>query len=74
MFDSSLQKLTETGILGVLLVIALITIVFLYKENKKEREDRLNDLKFYSSQDRLFMAQTKETLENVLSLIRGNKQ
>jgi len=74
MAESTLQQLAETGILGLLLVIALITIVFLYKENKKERDDRLNDLKLYNSEDKLFIAQIKETLENVLSLIRGNQK
>ena len=71
MIDAALNKLIETGILGVLLVITLVTIFFLYKENKKERDDRLIDLKEYTNEDRLFIAQIKETLENVLTLLRG---
>lgn len=68
-----LSKLAETGLLGILLVIALGTIGFLYRENKTERDARLNDLTKYSETDKLFIAQIKETLENILSLIRGSK-
>lgn len=73
-FDSSLQRLVDSGILGVLLVIALLTIAFLYNENKKERQERLNDLKGYTSTDQLFIAQIKETIENILTLIRGTQK
>ncbi len=72
--DVALQRLVDSGILGVLLVLSLITISFLYNENKKERESRLNDLKQYSTNDQLFIAQIKQTLENILDLIRGSNK
>lgn len=72
--DNALDHLIDAGILGALLVITLIVIAFLYRENKKEREDRLVDLKEYTNEDRLFIAQIKETLENVLALLRGTQK
>lgn len=80
--DSALKSLLETGILGVMLVITISAIIFLYKENQKEKADRLADLKQYTNEDRLFIAQIKEmlanvlelnksTLENVLKLLKG---
>lgn len=71
--DSSLQKLAETGLLGLLLVIALLTIGFLYRENKNERNARLADLKEVNLPSEALIKEIKLALENILSLIR-NKQ
>ena len=72
--DNALNHLLDAGILGVLLVITLIAIAFLYRENQKEKDDRLADLKEYTNENRLFIAQIKETLENMLALLRGNRK
>ena len=72
--DTAINQILNAGLLGALLVIALIAVVFLYKENKQERLDRLNDLKEYTKEDRLFIAEIKETLKNVLALLRGNQK
>ena len=68
--ENSLSKLAETGLLGVLLVIAFITIGFLYKEAKNERESRLKDLQEYTKTDRAFINEIKQTLDSILSLLR----
>jgi hypothetical protein len=68
--ENSLSKLAETGLLGVLLVITLVTIGFLYKEAKSEREARLKDLQEYTKTDRVFINEIKQTLDNILSLLR----
>ena len=72
--ESALDKIVGTGTLGALLVVSFIVIYFLYKENKGLQDARLNDLKLYTNEDKLFIAQIKETLENVLALIRGEKK
>lgn len=67
----NIQQLAETGLLGLLLAISLIVIAFLYRENKKEREDRLQDLQEFAQTDRTFINEMKQTLENILALLRG---
>jgi len=71
--ETLLNQLAETGLMGILLVLALIVIAFLYRENKKEREDRLSDLQEFSKTDRTFINEMKQTLENILALLRGQK-
>ena len=68
MIDNALNELVKMGVLGVLLVISLIVNYFLGKEYKNQTEGRLTDLKQYTNEDKLFIAQIKVTLANVLEL------
>lgn len=68
-----LQSLAEKGILGLLLVIALITIFFLYKETKIERNDRLTDMKDVWQKDVEYRAELKNLIQSILDLLRVKK-
>ena len=73
MIEEYIQKLAEAGILGILLVIALVAIFTLYKECKTERDARLEDLKAYTSDDKKFIVEIKAILEQILNSIKGDK-
>ena len=77
MIDEYITQLAENGLLGILLVIALITIYFLYKENKAKDEkieegknDRIDDLKATLNVNTTFMLEQKESLKNIQALIK----
>jgi len=69
--ESALQQILESGLLGAMLVICLITIFYLYRELGKERTERLADLKEVWKGDLVFREQIKQTLENITELLRG---
>ena len=71
--DTALQNILETGLLGALLVLALITIFYLFKELRNERLSRLTDLKEIWQGDITFREQIKNTLDTIISLLRGNQ-
>jgi len=71
MNTEALNQILETGLLGALLVMALATIFYLFKELRKERFDRLTDLKEVWQGDLVFREQIKQTLENITELLRG---
>jgi O-antigen ligase len=68
-----LQSLAEKGILGLLLVIALIAIFFLYKETKIERNDRLTDMKDVWQKDVEYRAELKNLIQSILDILRVKK-
>lgn len=69
--ESAIQQILETGLLGALLVLALVTIFYLFKELRAERQSRLDDLKEVWKGDLVFRGQIKQTLENITELLRG---
>lgn len=71
--ETSITQLGQYGLLGILLVISLLTIGFLYRENKQERNARLADLKEVSVTNAAFIKEVKTYMENILSLIRIKK-
>lgn len=73
MTESLLQSLAENGILGLLLAISLIAIFFLYKEAKKERADRLTDMKDVWTKDVEYRAEIKTLIQNILDIIKVKK-
>ena len=68
---TAFQQVLETGLLGALLVLALFTIVYLFRELRTERQSRLEDLKEVWKGDLVFREQIKQTLENITELLRG---
>ena len=68
-----LAPLAEKGLLGLLLVIALGTIYFLYKEAKTERNDRLSDMKEVWQKDVEYRAELKNLIQTILDLLRVKK-
>jgi len=43
--ENQLEKLAESGVLGILLVLAIVAIIMLYKEIRSLQEKRIEDLK-----------------------------
>ena len=73
MTESALQRIIESGILGALLVIAFVVIFFLYKETKKERNDRLSEMKDVWQKDVEYRAELKNLIQSILDLLRIKK-
>lgn len=71
MNTEALNQILETGLLGALLVMSLFAVFYLFKELRKERFDRLTDLKEVWKGDLVFREQIKQTLENITELLRG---
>lgn len=68
--DSALIQILESGIVGAMLVICLIAIGFLYRENQKIRDARLQDLKDVWAKDMEMRSEIKSLLENILQILR----
>jgi hypothetical protein len=45
----------------------------MYRENKNEREARLKDLQEFSKTDKTFIEEIRQTLENILTLLKGKQ-
>jgi len=73
MIDELLTSLAGNGILGVLLVIAMFCIFFLYKESKQERNDRLKDMKEVWQADVKFREELKVLLDSILEILKSKK-
>lgn len=71
--ESALQQILESGLLGAMLVLALIAVGFLFRELQKERTNRLEDLKEIWRGDLAFREQIKQTLENITALLSKGK-
>jgi hypothetical protein len=56
-----------------MLVLALLAIYFLYKEAKKEREDRLVDMKNVWQKDVEYRAELRNLIQTILDLLRLKK-
>lgn len=72
--NDALTRLIESGIIGALLVLAIIAIVFLYRENQKIREARLQDLKDVWAKDMEMRKEIKYLLDNILQILRGKEK
>jgi uncharacterized membrane protein len=66
-----LPQIAQQGILGVLLVIALITIYFLYRENKTLQEKRIADLMANKETLGRLAESTKQTVDTILTLVQS---
>lgn len=73
MNEQLLTKLAEQGILGLLLVLALLAIVFLFKELKKERDARLQDLRDIFKSNLEWRGELKSLLDNIFDILRAKK-
>ena len=73
MTDELLKNIATQGLLGILLVLALITIFFLYKEIRNERNARLEDMKAVWQDDVRFRAELKALSASILDILRSKK-
>lgn len=69
-----LTELAGQGLLGILLVLALYTVITLYKEIKAEREARLEDMKEVWTEDVKFRSEIKSLIQNILDILRGQSK
>lgn len=70
---SGLEKLAENGLLGLLLMISITALVFLYKEIKSLQEKRIQDLK--ESRDAIVnpLTSLQKTAERTLTIVENLK-
>jgi len=73
MMENLLEELSENGVLGILLAISMFCIFFLYKEAKKERDDRLKDMKEVWQADVNFRSELKVLLDSILEILKNKK-
>ena len=73
MTNQLLETIAGQGLPGTLLVLALITIFFLYKETKSERNARLKDIKEVWQEDIRFRSELKSLLDSILETLRSRK-
>ena len=71
MTEGILKNIATQGILGGFLVLALLTIFFLYKEIRKEKEARIEDLKSILQTDIKYKAELKSLLDTILEILRS---
>jgi len=68
-----MEKLAESGMLGVLLVISLTAVYFLYREIQRVQDERIKDLKEARDSISEPLDAVKRTVELVLDRISSNK-
>ena len=73
MTSQLLETIANQGLSGTLLVLALVTVFFLYKETKSERNARLKDIKEVWQEDIRFRSELKSLLDSILETLRSRK-
>jgi len=73
MTNQLLETIANQGLSGTLLVLALVTIFFLYKETKSERNARLKEIKEVWQEDVKFKLELKALLGTILETLRSKK-
>jgi len=73
MTNQLFETIAGQGLSGTLLVLALITIFFLYKETKSERNARLKDIEEVWREDIRFREELKTLLASILEILRSKK-
>lgn len=68
-----INQLAQTGILGLLLALAIVAIVFLYRENNRIQEKRISDLK--EARDLIMepLRGIQQTAEKTLQIVEALK-
>ena len=74
MTNEVLTTIAKEGLLGLLLATALITICFLYRETKKERDNRLEDIKEVWAEDMKFKGEIRSLIQSILDILRSGKK
>ena len=73
MIDEILKTIATQGILGIFLVLALVAIVYLYKELAREKAARIDDLKSILQTDIKYKVELKGLLDTILEILRNRK-
>lgn len=63
------QQLADQGILGLLLALALIAVVYLYKDLKKERTARIEDMREIAQNDIRYRNELKTLLNKIIEIV-----
>ena len=73
MTNQLFETIAGQGLSGILLALALVTIFFLYKETKSERNARLKDIEEVWREDIRFREELKTLLASILEILRSKK-
>jgi len=68
----ALKAIIESGLLGALLVVALLTVAFMYRENKALQEKRIDDLRIARDAIAEPLGAVKRTVELILDAVQDN--
>ncbi len=68
----ALKAIIESGLLGALLVVALLTVAFMYRENKALQEKRIDDLRIARDAIVEPLGAVKRTVELILDAVQDN--
>lgn len=68
----ALKAIIESGLLGALLVVALLTVAFMYRENKALQEKRIDDLRTARDAIAEPLGAVKRTVELILDAVQDN--
>lgn len=71
--ETALQQLTESGILGILLVIAFSAVLYLYREVAKITAERIADYKEVIDKTQQAQAEQRQLLIQIVDLIKNAK-
>ena len=71
--EKILETIATQGLLGCFLVLALGTIFYLYKECRKEKDSRIEDLKSILESSDKYKTELKGTLDIILEILRSKK-
>ena len=74
MTEQLLKTLAEHGVLGIMLVITLITIFFLYKEKDKSDKKHFEDMKLIWQEDMKQMGEFRNLFQRVWDFLMGQKE
>ena len=74
MNEPFLSDLAQNGILGLLLTLAILGLIFFYREIKNERKERLDDLKEIWEKDLQYRQEIKNLINSIFELLRGKQQ
>lgn len=68
--ESAIGTIIESGLLGALLVVSILTVGYLYREVKAERIARYTDLREIIEKESLSRNETKSLLNSILEYVR----
>lgn len=67
--DGAVSEIVQSGVLGALLILSIVAIVYLYKDNKSIQKDRISDLKEVRNLLIEPLDNIKTTVSRTLSLV-----
>lgn len=66
-------QLAQTGILGLLLALALVAVIYLYRQVLEEKDGRRNDLREFIEADGVFKTEIKNFMQAIRDMLTQKK-